>query len=80
MHASNLIITFTDDTPVVGLITNNDETTYREEVRALGVWCQENKLSLNINKTKGMIVDFRKQQWEHPPIHIEGTEVEKVKS
>ena len=22
-------------------ITNNDETAYREEVRALGVWCQE---------------------------------------
>jgi hypothetical protein len=25
-----------------------------------------------------MIVDFRKQQREHPPIHIEGTAVEKV--
>jgi hypothetical protein len=23
-----------------------------------------------------MIVDFRKQQRQHPPIHIEGTEVE----
>ena len=49
-------------------------------VRALGVWCQENNLSLNINKTKEMIVDFRKQQMEHPPIHIEGTAVEKVES
>ena len=39
MHASNSIIKFADDTPVVGLITNNDETSYREEVRALGVWC-----------------------------------------
>ena len=27
-----------------------------------------------------MIVDFRKQQREHPPIHIEGTAVEKVES
>jgi hypothetical protein len=27
-----------DGTTVVGLITNNDETAYREEVRALGVW------------------------------------------
>ena len=25
-----------------------------------------------------MIVDFRKQQREHPPIHIEGTAAEKV--
>ena len=48
-------------------MTNTDETAYREEVRALGVWCQENNLSLNINKTKEMIVDFRKQQREHHP-------------
>jgi hypothetical protein len=27
-----------------------------------------------------MIVDFRKQQREHPPIHIDGTAVEKVES
>ena len=61
-HASNSIIKFVDDTTVVGLITNNDETAYKEEVRALGVWCQENNLSLNINKTKEMIVDFSKKQ------------------
>jgi hypothetical protein len=44
------------------------------------VWCHENNLSLNVNKTKEMIVDFRKQQREHPPIHINGTVVEKVES
>ena len=51
MHDPNSIIKFADDTTVVGLITNNDETAYREEVRALGVWYQENNLTLNINKT-----------------------------
>ena len=50
MHASNAIIKFADDTTVVGLITNN-EPAYREEVRALGAWCQENNLPLNVNKT-----------------------------
>jgi Holliday junction resolvase len=79
MHASNSIIKFADDTAVVGLITNNDETAYREEVRALGVWCQENNLSLNANKIK-MIVDFMKQQREQPRIHIKGSAVEKVES
>ena len=34
-HASNSIIKFADDTTVVGLITNGDETAYREQVRAL---------------------------------------------
>ena len=36
-HASNSIIKSVDDTTVLGLITNNDETAYREEVRALHV-------------------------------------------
>ena len=78
MHVSNSIIKFADGTTVVGLITNTDETAYREEVRALGVWCQKNNLTLNVNKTKEMIVDFLKQQREHPPIHINRTVVERV--
>jgi hypothetical protein len=78
-HASNSIIKFADDT-IAGLITNNDNIAYREEVRALGVSCQENNLSLNVNKTKEMIVDFRKQQRELPAIHIDRITVEKVES
>ena len=35
MQASNSIINFAVDTTGVGLITNNNETAYREEVRAL---------------------------------------------
>jgi hypothetical protein len=35
MHTSNSI-KFVDDTTVVGLITNNDETAFRAEVR--GIW------------------------------------------
>ena len=30
-------------------------SAYREGVRALGVWCQENNLTLNVNITKEMI-------------------------
>jgi hypothetical protein len=41
-HDSNTIIKFAEDTTVVDLITDNDETTYREEVRDLAVWCQDN--------------------------------------
>jgi hypothetical protein len=41
-------IKFADDTTVVGLVTNNDETAYREEVRDLSVWCQDNNLSLKL--------------------------------
>jgi hypothetical protein len=57
MHDSNTIIKFADDTTVVGLMTNNDVAAYREEFRDLAVWCQDNKLSLNISKTRELIVD-----------------------
>ena len=68
MHASNSIIKFAADTTLVGLITNNDETAYREEMRTLVVWCQQNNLSVNINKTKDIIVDFRKKAKAAPPL------------
>ena len=53
-------------TRVVGLITDNDETAY-EEVRDLTVWYKDNNLSLNVIKTKEMIVDYRKRRCAHPP-------------
>jgi hypothetical protein len=37
------------------VITDNDEKAYKEEVRDLGVWYEDNNLSLNVNKTKEMI-------------------------
>ena len=45
-HDSNIIIKSASDTTVVGLITDNDETDYREEVRDLTVWYQDNNLFL----------------------------------
>ncbi|KAI3367377.1 hypothetical protein L3Q82_026182 [Scortum barcoo] len=70
-HSSNTIVKFADDTTIIGLITGNDETTYREEVRALTSWCQDNNLHLNVSKTKELIVDFRRRQREEhaPPLH-----------
>jgi hypothetical protein len=52
-HTANSIFKCADDTTVVGLISKNEETAYREEVRALGVWCQKNNLTLNIEKKQG---------------------------
>ena len=65
---------------MVGLITNDDETAYREEVRDLAVWCQDNNLSLNVSKTKKLIVDYRKWRAEHAPIHINGSVAEQLES
>ena len=43
-HVSNTIIKFADDTTVVGLSTDNDETAYKEEVRELEVWPDQQPL------------------------------------
>ncbi len=65
--SSNHIIKFADDTTVVGLISNNDETHYREEVAQLAEWCGVNNLSLNVEKTKEVVMDFRRNSVDHPP-------------
>uniref|UniRef100_A0A3Q3G1R3 Reverse transcriptase domain-containing protein n=1 Tax=Labrus bergylta TaxID=56723 RepID=A0A3Q3G1R3_9LABR len=81
VHGSNTIIKFADDTAVIGLISNNDDTAYREEVQHLAAWCADNNLLLNTSKTKEIIVDFRRERGSmHNPIHINGMAVERVSS
>ncbi|KAI3371224.1 hypothetical protein L3Q82_023533, partial [Scortum barcoo] len=79
-NSSNTIIKLADDTTVIGHWPDHrrrdEETAYREEVRALKSWCQDNNLQLNnVSKTKELIVDFRRrrQREEHAPLSINGT-------
>ncbi len=78
--SSNHIIKFADDTTVVGLISNNDETHYREEVAQLAEWCGINNLSLNVGKTKEVVMDFRRNSVNHPPLTIDSSTVGRVSS
>ena len=41
---------------------------------------QDKTLSLNVNKTKELMVDYRKWRAEYAPIHINGMAVVKVES
>ncbi|KAI3368704.1 hypothetical protein L3Q82_025705, partial [Scortum barcoo] len=41
IHSTNTIIKFADDTTTVGLISENDETHYREEIQHLTQWCSQ---------------------------------------
>uniref|UniRef100_A0A8C9SXC6 Reverse transcriptase domain-containing protein n=1 Tax=Scleropages formosus TaxID=113540 RepID=A0A8C9SXC6_SCLFO len=79
-YSSNTVIKFADDTTIVGLITNKNEMAYRKEVRLLAEWCPDNNLSLNVSKTKELVIDFRKQDTAHAPIYIGGEIVERVNS
>ncbi|KAK1784141.1 hypothetical protein P4O66_021149 [Electrophorus voltai] len=74
--SSNTIVKFADDTVVVGLISDNDERAYLEEIKHL-----ENVSFLNVSKTKELIVDCSKKQERHyQPVTISGTTVERVDS
>ena len=44
------------------------------------MWCQDNNLSLNVSKTKELIVDYRIRRAKQAPINIDGAVVERVES
>lgn len=70
---------FADDTTVVGLISDNDETNYREEIHHLMRWCTDNNLVLNTSKTMEVTVDYRRtRKTAHAPFFIHREEVERV--
>uniref|UniRef100_A0A8C1TE37 Reverse transcriptase domain-containing protein n=1 Tax=Cyprinus carpio TaxID=7962 RepID=A0A8C1TE37_CYPCA len=70
---SNHVIKFADDTTVVGLITDNDEK--------LTALCTTHNLALNTNKTKEIVIDFRRvSKHHHLPLTINSSEVKRVKS
>ena len=79
IHPTNSVVKFADDTTVVGLISDDNETHYREETQHLTQWCSANNLVLNSGKTKEVIVDFRRsRKMDHAPLLIEGEVVERV--
>ncbi len=63
------LLKIADDTTVIGLIKDGDESAYRQEVEQLAVWCSLNNLELNTLKTVEMIVDFRRNQPCSPSTH-----------
>uniref|UniRef100_A0A3P8PS83 Reverse transcriptase domain-containing protein n=1 Tax=Astatotilapia calliptera TaxID=8154 RepID=A0A3P8PS83_ASTCA len=79
-HQSVKLIKFADDTTVIGLISDGDESAYRREVERLMSWCSHNNLVLNAQKTVEIIVDFRKHTAPLPPIILTDTPITSVDS
>ncbi|XP_055494275.1 zinc finger protein Helios isoform X8 [Leucoraja erinacea] len=79
--SNNYINKFADGTIVVGLISDNNQSAYRVEVELLTEWCRSHNLTLNVDKTKEMVIDFRRAgKHHHTPLHIDGAAVERVSS
>jgi hypothetical protein len=79
-HESVLVVKFSDDTTVSGLISDADESAYRNEVARLVDWCDANNLVLNVSKTKELVVDFRVKKTPIRPLVINDQDVEIVES
>ncbi|KAK3550646.1 hypothetical protein QTP70_002344 [Hemibagrus guttatus] len=74
------LLKFADDTTVIGLIQDGDESAYRREIEQLAAWCSLNNLELNTLKTVEMIVDFRRNTPALPPLTIMNSTVPTVES
>ncbi|KAK3521054.1 hypothetical protein QTP86_014749, partial [Hemibagrus guttatus] len=74
------LLKFADDTTVIGLIQDGDESAYRQEIEQLAAWCSRNNLELNTLKTVEMIVDFRRNTPALPPLTIMNSTVLTVAS
>lgn len=58
----------------MGLISKKDESAYREEVQRLMDWCKANNLS-HVDKTKKIVINFRRTQNKQFPLNIDGLSV-----
>ncbi|KAK3545763.1 hypothetical protein QTP70_011832 [Hemibagrus guttatus] len=67
-HQSVKLLKFADDTTLIGLISDGNESAYRGEIDRLVSWCSTNNLELNSLKTVEMTVDFRKDPAPRPPV------------
>ncbi|KAK3546757.1 hypothetical protein QTP70_035027 [Hemibagrus guttatus] len=74
------LLKFADDTTVIGLIQDGDESAYRQEIEQQAAWCSRNNLELNTLKTVEMIVDFRRNTPTLPPLTIMNSTVPTVAS
>ena len=74
------LLKFADDTTVIGLIRDGDESAYRREVERLALWCGHNNLKLNQLKTVEITVDFRKSPPTLPPVTLLNSSVSVVET
>lgn len=63
---------FSDDSTIMGCISEDKEEEYRGVVERFTRWCSENHFQLSISKTKEVVVDFQWSRKPSTPITIQG--------
>ena len=76
--SSSKLIKFADDITAIGMIINDDESDYRNEIELLVKWNNDNNIILNVDKPGELIADFRKCRNYKDSRIINGSAVEQA--
>ncbi|KAI3354692.1 hypothetical protein L3Q82_019183 [Scortum barcoo] len=73
---------FSDDTAIVGCVSEGNDCEYRKVIMDFVDWCELNHLQVNASKTKEMVIDFsrKKPSSEIAPVNIQGLDIERVRT
>ena len=75
------LLKFADDSSILGLIDCDcDESNYRCNTSSSTTWCEDHCLSLNVKKTKELVIDFRIKKNPLSPLVIKDQEIEQVQT
>ncbi|KAI3358176.1 hypothetical protein L3Q82_003178 [Scortum barcoo] len=64
---------FSDDTAIVGCVSEGNDCEYRKVIMDFVDWCELNHLQVNASKTKEMVIDFSRKPSEHCTSEHPGT-------
>ncbi|TWW80679.1 putative RNA-directed DNA polymerase from transposon BS [Takifugu flavidus] len=69
---------FSEDTAIVGRVSEGNELEYREVIINFVAWCELNHLRINASKTKEVVSDFSRKASHTAPVNIQGLDIEIV--
>ncbi|TWW77552.1 hypothetical protein D4764_12G0009420 [Takifugu flavidus] len=69
---------FSDDTAIVGRVSEGNELEYREVITNFVAWCELNHLRINASKTKEVVINFSRKASHIAPVNIQGLDIEIV--
>ena len=72
------LIKFADDTMLLSLVKDNNDISFLRQIDGFVQYCKRTFLELNVNKTKEMVINFRKHDDAIRPVILDEQAVERV--
>ncbi|KAI3371987.1 hypothetical protein L3Q82_006857 [Scortum barcoo] len=72
---------FSDNTAIVGCVSEGNDCEYRKVIMDFVDWCELNHHQVNASNTKETVIDFsRKPSSNIAPVNIQGLDIERVRT